>query len=400
MSSHNERIAAKRDKSCMEFVQTTSTNMSTAKHYLQQSAFDLERAVSMFYDTGGEALPSDEEDEEEVVPSATALERNGNDNENVENDVISSIVNAAKEATPQASSSPSFNGKGFSLNSSRTNRTNDDPSIVIKVRVVFYKDGFTVQEVKSDEEKDSSTSQNRGIHTFSSAKISQSSLLPSVRKYEENQQFIQDVKQNRVPIEFRRLDSQRRPIPVSIELGDLRTREYPKEEYEKQRQRQDQLANTNPFNGTGKALGGRGESNAPSIDQPNNNNNHVWIFALLLSLWGIFLTFVTNLFRRAIPLQKHIVDHEKPTTTIALRMPSNKRERVEFNVDHTVEDLRRYCQIELDSNNATSSISFELMAGFPPKMIPINKDTLKDAGLINSAIEVRILASHGRKRSD
>lgn len=400
MSSHNERIAAKRDKSCMEFVQTTSTNMSTAKHYLQQSAFDLERAVSMFYDTGGEALPSDEEDEEEVVPSATALERNGNDNENVENDVISSIVNAAKEATPQASSSPSFDGKGFSLNSSRTNRTNDDPSIVIKVRVVFYKDGFTVQEVKSDEEKDSSTSQNRGIHTFSSAKISQSSLLPPVRKYEEHQQFIQDVKQNRVPIEFRRLDSQRRPIPVSIELGDLRTKEYPKEEYEKQRQRQDQLANTNPFNGTGKALGGRGESNAPSIDQPNNNNNHVWIFALLLSLWGIFLTFVTNLFRRAIPLQKHIVDHEKPTTTIALRMPSNKRERVEFNVDHTVEDLRRYCQIELDSNNATSSISFELMAGFPPKMIPINKDTLKDAGLINSAIEVRILASHGRKRSD
>ena len=380
MSSHNDRIAAKREKSCLEFMQATSTNLTTAKHYLKQTAFDLDRAVSLFYDNGGEALPSDDE---EVVPP----EPNQN-NQDLENDDISSIVNAAKDSTPQSSS---FEGRGFSLNSSNTTNKSDSS---VKLRVIFYKDGFTAQEIK---EESPSPQNRRGVHTFSTAEAS--SLIPPLRKYEEHQKFIQDVKQSRVPDEYRRFDSNRMPIPVSIELGDLRSKEYPRKEFEKQQERQEGIDRMNPFHGAGQALGG-----ATNELLPDQSNNQIWIFALLISLWSAFIRWLTTIFRQAIPLQKHVLNPEKPITTISLRMPGNKRERVEFNTDHTVEDLRRYCQIELsnnnNNNNSIPSNDFELMAGFPPRMIQINKDTLKDAGLINSAIEVRTLASNDQKRTN
>ena len=59
-SDHNERIAAKRQQSCIEFMQTTATNITTAKHYLQRTAYDFERAVSLFYDEGGKEMEDTE----------------------------------------------------------------------------------------------------------------------------------------------------------------------------------------------------------------------------------------------------------------------------------------------------------------------------------------------------
>jgi len=64
------------------FIQTTSTNLRTAQHYLKNNDYDLERAVSSFYDAGGEALPPKAEEEEETITTPTSP------NEDVEGETI------------------------------------------------------------------------------------------------------------------------------------------------------------------------------------------------------------------------------------------------------------------------------------------------------------------------
>lgn len=388
-SSYNQRIAAKRQKACLDFLQTTSTNLSTAKHYLKQTAYDLDRAVSLFYDAGGESLPSDDESaqsQKEEDESRDQSSNNANDY-----DPITSIMNSAKEEKP-ISEEPAFSGRGFSLNSSaplQNNESINKEPLQLKIRVTFYKDGFTAQE--EEEEKDDANSRLRGVHSFSSSSVPR---IPPLQTYEENPQFIKDVQNSQVPEEYRRLDAHNRPIPVSILLNDQRNGNYPIEIWEKQ-QRDDQ-SNPRSFSGSGQKLGGR---DASAVNQTDKNEENSNVFARLLTLviflWRLLFSFITKWIRVTIPLDKHIVDHNKPTTNISLRMP-HKRERVTFNVDHTIEDLTRYCRIELKTDG------FELLAGFPPKSISINEKekTLKEVGLLNSAVDVRIFSSGEEKRQN
>lgn len=389
-------------------METTSTNITTANHYMKQAAFDLERAVSLFYDNGGEALPSDDDDNDDGSDGsdpdldqfdgdgATATIKPIPTTAETKDDPISTIMEAAKEATPASSSS--FGGRGVSLNSSGANDRNDDnddePS-PLEVRVVFYRDGFTAHEKEIDTEP---KVRRRGVHSFSTSQLSSKqsqSHLPPFRSYSDNTSFIQDVKQNRVPAEFRRLDSQNRPVPVSILLDDRRSSDYPVEIWQTQQLEKPPTS----FGGAGNTLGGGGGgTNTPSITA---NANHGAVIATilrrLLSLWSLLLAALNDLLRRAVPLRKHAVDPQKPTTSISLRISSSsRRERVEFNTDHTVEDLRRYCRVEL----CRAGAEFELIAGFPPKAVRDEDDSrsLREAGLLNSAIEVRVFPSDDDKR--
>jgi len=410
-SSHNERIAAKRQQSCLDFIETTSTNIPTAKHYMKQAAFDLDRAVSLFYDAGSDALPSDDDDDADDGSDASDPDRIHTDDNapnvsgvnaaspaaNTEDDPISTIMDAAKETMPaSASSSASFGGRGVSLNSSgasdRNDGENDDEPSTLEVRVVFYRDGFTAQETETDTEPEV---RRRGVHSFSTSSSSSSSKsrsrLPPFRSYGENAQFIQDVKQNRVPAEFRRLDSRNRPVPVSILLDDRRSSDYPVELWKTQQQKKP----TASFGGAGNTLGDISSGTSKNDTDKNNHNNTGIIAAILhrlLFLWTQLLATLHHLLRRAVPLQKHVVDPQKPTTNISLRI-SSRRERVEFNTDHTVEDLRRYCRVELCAEG-----EFELTAGFPPKAVRDGDGSLEEAGLLNSAVEVRVLSTDEDKR--
>jgi len=55
------------------FKQLTSTNVSTAQHYLKNNGYDMERAVSSFYDEGGEALSSEVEEEGKTTTTPISL---------------------------------------------------------------------------------------------------------------------------------------------------------------------------------------------------------------------------------------------------------------------------------------------------------------------------------------
>ena len=310
-SQHNERIAAQRANICMEFIETTSTNMTTAKHYCQMAAFDMERAVSLFYDAGGgEALPSDDEQEQ----AAAAAEHNNNgdgggantNNHDETLDPISAIVNSVKkQATPQppnpsSSQLPSnaFAGKGCSLNASSSggaatgrsasgdDSANDEEPEALKLRVTFYKDGFTSQEEDKAEQADLGTARRRGVHSMPFASSQSTPMIPPKREYETpiSQQFIQDVQQSKVPVEYRRLDSKaRRPVSATILLDDRRPRLYPMEEYSLQQEQKSKST----FSGSGQTLGGSGGSSSGSgntrrllastarTNQEKNNNSNV-----------------------------------------------------------------------------------------------------------------------------
>jgi len=139
-SSHNDRITAKRERACLEFMEATSSNMSTAKHYLKQTAYDLERAVSLYFDKGGETLASEDDEEDETIDAGNGGRNKTNqESEQVvggtgnesDDDPISAIMDAVKKEKPvlsesssSSSPSPSFVGKGFSLNDKKTSGNN------------------------------------------------------------------------------------------------------------------------------------------------------------------------------------------------------------------------------------------------------------------------------------
>ena len=476
--------------------------------------------MSLFYDVGnGQALPSEEEESEqqqEGVEGEGSREQDDVDDDD-DNDPISSIMESVKQQAPPSNgfssiANASFTGRGFALNSSNDDHSSgakttsgdvdtdhqDGAYEIIRVKVIFYKDGFTAQEIEQQQQQDSYKNNNnearrrrrrRGIHTFSSStaasKQSQGDepMLPPRRDYETNKKFIQNIQNSQVPIEFRRfLDNKtkgrRRPyIPVTILLDDRRPRLYPMKQYQQQQQQlREKQTLSQPFHGTGQTLGGsrtsagrdgsrwKNSSNTSTTSQQEQRGRNryqasniiSWIIDLLMSLFRLLVdTSMSLLGQHApAPLEKHIVDSTKPTTTISLRFPQTpttkqqqhqRRQKVIFNTNHTVNDLYTYCTIELQeqlqqqakrqsSSSATAGITttpeFELLSGFPPRRIPtstnsskvqegsrdddgdvddataglmitsLSSTTLKEANLCNASVKVRIIPKLEDKRQN
>ena len=80
------------------------------------------------------------------------------------------------------------------------------------------------------------------------------------------------------------------------------------------------------------------------------------------------------------------VDAGQPTTNIQIRLPDGSRLVNRFNEVHTVADIRRYIRTarpELSAHN------FQMLAGFPLKPLMDDKMSLKEANLLNAAINVK-----------
>lgn len=76
------------------------------------------------------------------------------------------------------------------------------------------------------------------------------------------------------------------------------------------------------------------------------------------------------------------VDDAKPKTKIQIRFHDGQKKAQEFNQDHTVGDLRRFCQ------SCVGGQAMAIKGGFPPKPITDDSMTLKDAGLCGAAVTV------------
>jgi len=78
-----------------------------------------------------------------------------------------------------------------------------------------------------------------------------------------------------------------------------------------------------------------------------------------------------------------VVDDSKPKTKIQLQFPDGSKKAEEFNVDHTVGDLRAVCW------NAVGQ-AVKVKGGFPPKDLEDDSQTLEAAGLKGARVTVAL----------
>jgi len=78
-----------------------------------------------------------------------------------------------------------------------------------------------------------------------------------------------------------------------------------------------------------------------------------------------------------------VVDASKPKGKIQIRFHDGQKKAQEFNEDHTLRDLRNFCQ------QCVGGQAMTIMGGFPPKPLTDDSVTLKAAGLMGAAVTTR-----------
>ena len=371
------------------FVQLTGADNETAKSLLEASGGDMESAVQKFFDSADPPAAMDEEDGEAAADEAPALP-SGN--------LADSILAAARQEAggpPGAGGDPWAGlssgralGSGPSIPSldedaPSSGRATDAPpaaadapidrSNARKVQIVFWADGFTMEDVPTAPEPApaAAPAQRRtGLATLRDEKAAEAAAagpipeLPTLRKYEENADFMRDLQAGLPPAELREVDwstGTPRARPVDIMLGDMRPRPFPADRVEELRAMRDAAARQSApakkqkppsFTGEGRTLGG--PTAAASADAPPP--------------------------APAADAAELKFDESKPTTTLQVRLHDGSRKVVKANKSHTVSEIKAHVA------TLTPGIAFTLKAGFPPKELTEMEKSLEDAGLLGEAI--------------
>lgn len=156
-----------------------------------------------------------------------------------------------------------------------------------------------------------------------------------------NKKFMDEMAQGRCPSELQASGDQ--PQPVHVALHDKRGEDYkepPPPAYTK-------------FSGEGNSLSSGGASSAAAAGPVQSDKGVV------------------------------TVDDSKPKTKVQIRFHDGSRKAQDFNEDHTVGELRSFCQ------QCVGGQAMTIMGGFPPKPLTDDAATLKDAGLLGAAVTAR-----------
>ena len=207
-----------------EFMSITGASAEVAGASLASCNNDLEQAVAAFFDsaTSTDAAAMDDDVVDEDAPAAPAavlpppLDNSA--------DLVKSILDGAAKPEDEP---PSWSAGGRALGSAAAD---DEPAPAPdaapaaaertnpkKVRVIFWADGFTVEDV-GDEEAEAAQAaaapaapRRTGLATLGSAAERaadrpQMPKLPPLRKYEDNVKFMEDLKKGIPPLELREID--------------------------------------------------------------------------------------------------------------------------------------------------------------------------------------------------
>ncbi|KAK1389067.1 Serine/threonine protein phosphatase 2A 55 kDa regulatory subunit B prime gamma [Heracleum sosnowskyi] len=94
-------------------------------------------------------------------------------------------------------------------------------------------------------------------------------------------------------------------------------------------------------------------------------------------------TVVSNLQSAPPPSMGLVVDQALPSTSIQLRLADGTRMVSRFNFHHTVRDIRGF----IDASRPAAPRSYHLQTvGFPPKQLTNQDQTIEEAGLANSVV--------------
>ena len=282
-----------------QFVAVTGADREVGEQLLAACNNDVEAAVELFFDKAAAEAGDDDDDDDDAAPMEAEADSSAGPARLPSKavDLVGSILdNARKETEPEARK---FSGSGRALGSSADPPADEAASAAAataaaaaaaaqaaggapeaerhnpkKVRIFFWADGFTVEDTTEEEAAAAPVPagpRRTGIATLGSSRGPAPPMpkLPELRKYEDNKEFMEDLKRGIPPVEFREMDltsgvpvrsraarsglggccspqrglkpppaarspspaatPPQRPRPVDIMLGDMRPQPFPAE---------------------------------------------------------------------------------------------------------------------------------------------------------------------------
>lgn len=319
-----------------------------------------------------------------------------------DDEMVGSILsNARKEGESESSSS--WSGAGRTLGSSASTSTESGAPAVPeppsrhnakRVRVIFWADGFTVEDVSAEEEEakarelaEKNAPRRTGVVGLGSAsdraaeRRAQMPKIPELRPYEQNKEFMEDLKQGIPPLELREMDlssGQPRPRPVDIMLGDMRPQAYPAEAVRRMGRMMGPPPEMQPPVKKLQAFSGAGRTLADEASSSSDGATAAAATAVTASgEWP----------SAAHPMPE--VDAASPTTEVQVRLAGGGApQRFKLNKTHTVADLKKLVEGALSAAGHAPR-GYILSSGFPPKPLTDETVTLEAAALLNAAITHR-----------
>lgn len=207
--------------SAAAFMEVTGADQATAEQMMAASGNDLQAAVALFYaaETGGAAEPPADSDSMEAEPSAPSLPQG---------DLVADILSNARNETDERAETQPWAGAGRTLGSQPDAAgvpldppapAGEPPELrhnAKRVRIIFWADGFTVEDLSAEEAEAAAAqpaapaARKTGIQTLGDRRAADAAspkmALPDLRKYEDNKQFMVDLKNGLPPSEFREID--------------------------------------------------------------------------------------------------------------------------------------------------------------------------------------------------
>jgi len=201
------------------FMEVTGADHATAERMMQAAGSDLDSAISLFYEAeaGDADVDAGEADGgDDTAPALPALPQ-----ESLVADILS---NARKETEPVEPSSWAGRGRTLDSAAAAADASDEAPAPdpdarhnAKRVRIIFWADGFTVEDLNAEEAAAAAAAKpaapqarKTGIATLGdhrkAAAASPQAKMPDLRKYEDNREFMEDLKNGMPPSEFREID--------------------------------------------------------------------------------------------------------------------------------------------------------------------------------------------------
>uniref|UniRef100_A0A8C5MKX9 NSFL1 cofactor p47 n=1 Tax=Leptobrachium leishanense TaxID=445787 RepID=A0A8C5MKX9_9ANUR len=371
-------MAAQQEEAVREFMVVTGSENERARFFLESAGWDLQVALTSFYEDGGDddimTLPqpgsgsssrssgppgdhrvtsfrdlvhAQEEEEEEDEGQrfyAGGSERSGQQivgppKKKSPNELVEDLFKGAKEhgavAVDRASKSPGessrslpFAGGGYRLGAApeeesayvsggRKQTSAQNVHVVLKL----WKTGFSLDN-------------------------------NNLRSYQDpgNAQFLESIRRGEIPAELRRLAQGGQ---VNLDMEDHRDEDFMKPK-----------TNFKAFTGEGQKLG----STAPQVSSIASSSQQA-----------------ENEAKASSSVQ---IDESEPVTNIQIRLADGGRLVQRFNVSHSIRDIRLFI---VDARPAMAPVDFILLTTFPNKELKDENMTLKEANLLNAVIVQRFV---------
>ncbi|XP_033227756.1 NSFL1 cofactor p47-like isoform X4 [Belonocnema kinseyi] len=377
MASHEELIS--------QFTDVTGVEAERAQFYLESSAWHLDVALASFFETDEQGASTSILAEERMLDSSTD-ESTGSEAQLKSINPVGSIskskprIATIKDLQKKDSSSDEEEGQAFYAGGSETSgqqilgpgkkkdlitemfKSCQEQSLSLENETAveprpstFSGIGYKLGQTSNDAEGLSSGQQaNSGIITLKLWRNGFTINDGELRTYDDskNKEFLSAIKRGEVPIE---IQQEIQGAEIRMDMEDHRSEEYIPSK-----------VRLSAFSGKGHILG---SPSPATVGMPVSTGSS---------------DDAANELRARSQL---IVDTNKPATTIQIRLADGSNVRAQFNLFHTVGDLRRFI---ITMRPQYASTNFSLLTAYPSTELNEENSTISQANLQNSTVIQRL----------